>query len=123
MIDVRTLPDAWGIINRLGGNSATEKGGLYDIYYKISIAIFDYRQKHRLSQKKLANILGITQPMVAKLESGEYNYTIEQLWKIASKLNFRLSIEFEEEADYSVYNRSDSQVIIDYSDTYLAEGA
>ena len=125
MFDIRTLPDAWSVVERLGGGSASEKDGLYDIYYKISIALFDYRQKHKLSQKKLAEKLGVTQPMVAKLESGDYNYTVEQLWKIATKLNFKFNIDFEEIAvDYSIYDRPKTQDDNDYSEEYLlVEGA
>lgn len=124
MIDVRTLPDAWGIIDRLGGTEASQKNGLYDIYYKISIALFDYRLKYKLSQKKLAEKLGVTQPMVAKLESGDYNYTVEQLWKIASKLNFKFNIEFEEMImDYCVFVRPENEYSHDYTEAYLAEGA
>ncbi|NLX01002.1 MAG: helix-turn-helix transcriptional regulator [Syntrophomonadaceae bacterium] len=125
MFDIRTLPDAWSVVERLGGGSASEKDGLYDIYYKISIALFDYRQKHKLSQKKLAEKLGVTQPMVAKLESGDYNYTVEQLWKIATKLNFKFNIDFEEIAvDYSIYDRPETQDDNDYSEEYLlVEGA
>lgn len=123
MIDVRTLADAWGVIERLGGPEAAFKDELYDIYYQISMALFDYRQRYGLSQKKLAEKLGVTQPMVAKLESGDYNYTIEQLWKIAIKLDFRFKIEFEEiTADYSVNVRHDDNN--DYSELSLAaEGA
>ena len=125
MFDIRTLPDAWSVVERLGGGSASEKDGLYDIYYKISIALFDYRQKHKLSQKKLAEKLGVTQPMIAKLESGDYNYTVEQLWKIATKLNFKFNIDFEEIAvDYSIYDRPETQDDNDYSEEYLlVEGA
>jgi len=102
MIDVSTLPDAWETIDRLAGVEAREKDSLYDIYYKISIALFDYREKHKLSQKKLAEVLGVSQPMVAKLESGDYNYTVEQLWKIAAKLDFKFNIDFEMAPEYSV---------------------
>ena len=96
MKDIRNLPDAWEMIDLLEGKEASKKDSLYDIYYKISTALFDYRLKHKLSQKKLAEKLGVTQPMVTKLESGDYNYTIEQLWKIATKLNFELKIDFKE---------------------------
>ncbi len=96
MIDIRNLPNAWEMIDRLGGEEAKEKDELYDIYYRISTVLFDYRLKHGLSQKKLADKLGVTQAMVAKMESGDYNYTIEQLWKIANKLGFRFSIDFQE---------------------------
>jgi transcriptional regulator with XRE-family HTH domain len=126
MVDIRSLPDAWGIVERLGGDEENAKEGLYDIYYKISTAIFDYRLRHNLSQKKLAEKLGVTQPMITKLESGDYNYTIEQLWKIATKLNFKLNIEFEElVVGFSIYTHPESEDNDDYSETCLAfaEGA
>jgi len=121
MIDIRNLPDAWEMIDRLDKG---EKDDLYDIYYTISIALFDYRLKYNLSQKKLAEKLGVTQPMVAKLESGDYNYTIEQLWKIATKLDFQFNIEFKEhEQDDSVISRAEcADNITDYIE-YLAVGA
>lgn len=126
MIDITKLPDAWEQVERLGGDEASAKDKLYDIYYKISTALFDYRLKHDLSQKKLADKLGVTQPMVAKLESGDYNYTVEQLWKIATKLNFKLSIEFEEvkQDEYLVFSREEDQDdLVDYGMDFLAVGS
>ncbi|OLN33079.1 helix-turn-helix transcriptional regulator [Desulfosporosinus metallidurans] len=126
MINITSLPDAWEMVERLGGKEACEKDELYDIYYKISTAIFDYRLKYDLSQKKLAEKLGVTQPMVAKLESGDYNYTVEQLWKLATKLNFKLSIDFEEikQNEYSVFSREEIQDdIADYEMDFLAVGS
>jgi len=103
MIDIHQLPDAWETVYRIGGEEGSKCDELYDIYYKISTAIFKYRVKHDLSQKKLAQKLGVTQSMVSKLESGDYNYTIEQLWKVSQKLGFKFKVVFEEEdEDYSV---------------------
>jgi ribosome-binding protein aMBF1 (putative translation factor) len=125
MIDIKNLPDAWDMIERIGGEEAKEKEELYDIYYKISTALFDYRLKYELSQKKLAEKLGVTQPMVAKLESGDYNYTIEQLWKIATKLGFKFSIDFQEiESEISVISCSENwDNVVDYDVEYMAVGA
>ncbi len=110
MIDLNHLPDAWKIIYKLDGEEGNEKDGLYEIYYQISTAIFNYRLKNNLSQKKLAKILGVTQAMVSKLESGDYNYTIEQLWKVSQKLGFKLSVEMEEAEDFADdYILKDSQ--------------
>ena len=95
MIDIHGLPDAWDTIYRLGGKEGNESVDLYDIYYRISTTIFNYRMKHKLTQKQLARKLGVTQAMVSKLESGDYNYTVEQLWKISRKLGFKLNISFE----------------------------
>ncbi len=96
MFDIRQLPDAWETCYKLSGEEGRENEKLYDIYYEISTAIFMYRTKHKLSQKKLAEKLGVTQAMVSKLESGDYNYTIEQLWKVSSKLGLKFDVIFEE---------------------------
>ena len=96
MIDIRQLPAAWDTYYKLSGGEGREYEGLYDIYYKISTAIFKYRIKHNLSQNKLAAKLGVTQAMVSKLESGDYNYSVEQLWKVSHKLGLKFNIVFDE---------------------------
>jgi len=84
------------IEDKLSGDEGRGVETLYDLYYKVSTAIFDYRIKNKLSQKQLAEKLGVTQNMVSKLESGDYNYTLEQLWKISSKLGLKFDVVFEE---------------------------
>lgn len=96
MFDVQKLPDAWDTFYKLFGEEGRKNDGLYDIYYRISTAIFDYRIKENLSQAKLAKKLGVTQAMVSKLESGDYNYSVEQLWKVSQKLGLKLTISLEE---------------------------
>jgi len=126
MVDIRSLPNAWEMIERLSGKEGGERDELYDIYYRISTAIFDYRIKYNLSQKKLADKLGVKQAMVSKLESGDYNYTVEQLWKIASKLGFKLNIDFEEMSqEYSVgySQQEDKDNVVSYPVDYLAVGS
>lgn len=126
MTNITNLPDAWEMAERLGGEEAGEKDELYNIYYKISTALFDYRLKYDLSQKKLAEKLGVTQPMVAKLESSDYNYTVEQLWKLAKKLNFKFSIDFDEikQDEYLVFSREEAQDdLVNYEMEFLAVGS
>lgn len=58
-----------------------------DILYIISQAFREYREKHNLSQKQLAEKIGMKQPMLSKMESGEYNPSIKFLvkaWNILS---------------------------------------
>ncbi|MBW6431821.1 MAG: helix-turn-helix transcriptional regulator [Bacillota bacterium] len=109
MFDIRQLPDAWDSYYKLSGEEGRENEKLYDIYYKISTAIFRYRVRHKLSQKKLAEKLGVTQAMVSKLESGDYNYTIEQLWKVSSKLGLQFDVIFEEEKEEISITRSGTE--------------
>lgn len=126
MIDLRSLPDAIKILEGLDFGAEDNKDQLYEIYYKISMAIFNYRLKHNLSQTKLAKQLGVTQAMVSKLESGDYNYTIEQLWKIANKLGFKFDVVFEDNnQEYSVGYSSveDRMQLVNYSIYDLAVGS
>ena len=69
---------------------------LYDIYYTIATTIFKYRMDNKLTMKQLAVKLGVTQSMGAKLESGDYNYTVRQLSDVAGKLGLKFSITLVE---------------------------
>lgn len=84
--------DAWNLIDELADEQTKEKFELDDILYDISMKIFDFRIGKRWTQKQLAEKLCITQAMVSKLESGEYNPTIEQLWKISKALGWSLEL-------------------------------
>ena len=84
--------DAWNLIDELADEQTKEKFELDDILYDISMKIFDFRIGKGWTQKQLAEKLCITQAMVSKLESGEYNPTIEQLWKISKALGWSLEL-------------------------------
>ncbi|QSZ27780.1 helix-turn-helix transcriptional regulator [Aceticella autotrophica] len=90
------LRDAWKLIDDLADESTKEKFELDDILYEISMKIYEFRIKNDLTQKQLAEKLEIKQSMVSKLESGQYNPTIEQLWKISKKLGWNFEIIFGE---------------------------
>ena len=95
-MDKIVLKNAWDLLEKVSDDNDKEEYGLYNIYYSISTKIFDYRMGKRLSQKQLAKILGITQAMVSKLESGEYNPTVEQLWKVSKKLGWNFKVVLED---------------------------
>ena len=58
----------------------------------ISIAIIKERYALDMNQKDFASHLGISQPMVSKLESLEYNPSVKTLFQICKKLNLKLDI-------------------------------
>ena len=58
----------------------------YDTLGKISAELVNYRIKHGLSQADLAKILGVTQAMVSKYESGDYNISLKTTIELFSKL-------------------------------------
>ena len=57
-----------------------------EILYVISKNIILYRQLNKLTQKQLADKLEVNQPMISKLESGNYNPTFKEIYKITRKL-------------------------------------
>ena len=78
------------------------KGDIYSakVTAKISMFIFEYRQKENLTQKDFAKKMGVTQAMISKWESAEYNFTIETISDICAKLNMSFDIEIKPESEY-----------------------
>lgn len=56
------------------------------------------RQKKDLSQKDFATLLGVSQPMVSKWESGEYNFSLENIAKLACKLSLEVELNIKTKA-------------------------
>ena len=61
---------------------------------RIAYRILQLRKKQKLSQKELARKLDTTQSVVARMESGQQNFTTDTLQKIASVFKRDLKIEF-----------------------------
>lgn len=97
----KKLRPAMEFINEFADDKTKERFELDDILYDISMKIFDFRMENNMSQKELAKKLEVTQVMVSKLESGQYNPSIEQLWKISKKLNLEFTVSFISKEDES----------------------
>lgn len=67
-----------------------EKMHALEMRAKIALAICHERKRRGLNQAEFAQFCGVSQPMVSKWESGEYNFTVEA-W---SQLSYKLSIPF-----------------------------
>jgi DNA-binding XRE family transcriptional regulator len=59
----------------------------------VAIQLIGYRSDHGLSQRELAERLGVSQPRVFELESGERNPQIETLMKISAVIGIELAID------------------------------
>lgn len=64
----------------------------YDLSYQLSTYIYDYRTSHNLTQKAFAELLEVRQPMVSKLESGNYNISLQNICDVMAKLNTRVGL-------------------------------
>lgn len=74
-----------------------------DMLVEISCAFIKYRVNNNLTQKDLAEKLGITQAMVSKLESGDYNPTVKMLFEIAQKLDWKFNLTFTSQVKNNDY--------------------
>ena len=79
----------------------TAEDRYYEILNNISIAVVDYRVKHGFSQKQLAEMLDVSQAMVSKYESGDYNISLKSLVSLLDKLNIRMNIDFDGASAFS----------------------
>ena len=59
----------------------------------VAVAIVRYRADHDLSQRELAERLGMKQPQVARLELGEVNPSMETLMRASAQLGIEFTID------------------------------
>ncbi len=59
----------------------------------VAEAVIAYRAEHWLSQRALAQILGWSQPVVARLEAAEHNPTMDTLLTVARKLGLQTQVK------------------------------
>lgn len=66
--------------------------------YEIIRQVLKARTEQNITQKELAERVGIKQSNISRLESGSYNPSLEFLQKIAAGLGKELHIEFRDPA-------------------------
>ena len=71
---------------------------------RISAQIEKCRLELDMTQKEFANHMGVTQGMVSKWESRDYNFTIKSLNEICHKLGMTLEVNVEKYNLKSEYN-------------------
>lgn len=83
--------------------SDSEEFRYYSILGEISSKIVDYRIEKELSQEQLADLLHVSQVMVSRYESGDYNISIQKLNHICHVLGLRLDVSISnlQEMEYS----------------------
>ena len=63
--------------------------------FDIIQALIDARTKKNMTQKELAEVTGISQSNISKIENGSRNPSLAMLKKLAAGLGMRLRLEFE----------------------------
>lgn len=93
------MKNAFASMNQICGDLPhTAEDRYYEMLDSISIAVVDYRAAHGLSQRQLAEQLGVSQAMVSKYESGDYNISLKALIELFDKLSIEMDIRIGEAA-------------------------
>lgn len=59
----------------------------------LAVEVAHYRAEHDLSQRQLAELLGVHQSDVARMETGEHAPTLDRLIRVAKGLDIELMID------------------------------
>lgn len=62
---------------------------------QISSSIVKFRIEKKMNQKEFAQFLGISQAMVSKIESSDYNFTIRKLVELCNKMDLYLNVSIK----------------------------
>ena len=65
-----------------------------ELEYQIIKAMITAREEKNMTQKQLAEITGITQSDISKLENGNANPSLQTLKKLADGLGMAIKLEF-----------------------------
>ena len=68
--------------------------------YNMIQKFIERRNELRLSQGELANLVGMQQSAIARLENGEHNSTVDTLLRVAGALD--LDVEFKRKSTVKV---------------------
>ncbi len=60
---------------------------------EFATALLRYRAEHKLSQRELAKRLGVSQPRVVKLESGEHNPEVDTIINAVRSLGIEFCLD------------------------------
>jgi transcriptional regulator with XRE-family HTH domain len=63
----------------------------------VAGAVLAYRGEHGLSQAALGQALGMAQPQISRLESGEHLPTVDTLVKLATTLGMEFTVDVRPE--------------------------
>lgn len=86
----------------------------------LAAKLIVYRSDHNLSQRALAERLGLKQPQVARLESGEVQPSTETLMRLSSELELEFTINI---APVGRDPRQVTKRVRDGADAEIASGA
>ena len=77
-------------------NLTSEEKKLISLEESLITAVVEAREKSGLTQKQLSELCGITQPVIARLESAVHSPQVSSIIKILRPLGYTLAVVKEE---------------------------
>jgi DNA-binding XRE family transcriptional regulator len=65
--------------------------------HEIALRVLQYRVEHKLTQTQLAELLGMRQPHIARLEAGDHEPSLATLSRLARVLGMEFHIDITPE--------------------------
>ncbi|MCD6340414.1 MAG: helix-turn-helix transcriptional regulator [Desulfurococcales archaeon] len=85
--------DVFDFLRKIGATPDTlEQEYLERVCASIGAELLAYRKQHNLTQKELAQRLGISQKMLSQIEMGTMNLSLKTLIRIANTLGGELKV-------------------------------
>jgi DNA-binding XRE family transcriptional regulator len=66
--------------------------------HEVAMRVLDYRVEHKLTQTALAELLGMRQPHIARLETGDHEPSLATLARLARVLDLEFHIDITKSA-------------------------
>lgn len=79
---------------------------LSDLHFELIKTLIDARQEKGMTQKKLEELSGVSQPVIARFESGKTNPQLNTILKLLKAMGKTLSIVDLEQIKNSEYQNS-----------------
>ena len=98
--------DTEKLLSALSENLTAEELQLASLQALVAAEISMRRQELGLSQKQLAEKMGVSQTMVSRWESGDVNFTLKTLVQIAAVLGIEMRPPFALRDPYRVYDNN-----------------
>lgn len=99
----KTLKSAYSLIEEPADKKELSEEYFFNMLYYISTHILKERLKKKMTQTEFGKLLEVSQAMVSKLESGEYNFSLKEICDISAKLNIK--------PDFSFINKTSEQKV------------
>lgn len=71
-----------------------ERNDTMRVHEYFALELKRYRQTWGMSQRKVAALAGTTQRVIAEIETGKYNPTLELMERIAGAFGMRVQVAF-----------------------------